>query len=90
MCCVYLFLFLSIGTKHFYYSTSINLFRSLDDSQEGVAHQETLASLQEKFSREFSELYLKLADSAQQQMNYAVAYKYLHLTESAVAKVKKL
>ena len=64
--------------------------RSLKDSQEGVAPKETLAFLQEKFSREFIELYRRLAESAGQQMNYAVAYKYLQLSECAIAEVREI
>ena len=48
-----------------------------------------LEALRDIFSREFTRLYLKLADSARQQTNYAVAYKYLQLTESAIADVSR-
>jgi len=53
------------------------------DGAEGV----DLSSLREKFSREFTTLYLRVAGSACQQSNYAVAIRYLKLTESAINEV---
>ena len=47
-----------------------------------------LPSLKERFSREFTNLYLRIADSARQQSNYAVARKYLQLTERAINEVR--
>lgn len=46
-----------------------------------------LSSLQQMFSLEFTRLYLKMADSARQQCNYAVTTKYLKLTEAAITEV---
>ena len=50
----------------------------------------SLSILTTKFSREFTQLYLKMADSARQQSNYAVATRYLKLTEKAVKEVSVL
>ncbi len=47
----------------------------------------SLSVLTTQFSREFTQLYLKMADSARQQSNYAVATRYLKLTEKAVKEV---
>ena len=46
-----------------------------------------LLALQNRFSREFTTLYLKMSDSARLQSNYAVARKYLQLTERAIDEV---
>ena len=46
-----------------------------------------LTALQRKFSREYTNLYLKIAHSARLQSNYPVATKYLKLTESALNEV---
>ena len=56
------------------------------DSSQGV----DLPTLQERFSREITTLYLRVADSACQQSNYAVATRYLKLTESAIKEVVKV
>ena len=56
------------------------------DSSQGV----DLPTLQERFSREITTLYLRVADSACQQSNYAVATRYLKLTESAIKEVDKV
>ena len=53
------------------------------DGSQGV----DLPTLQERFSREITTLYLRVADSARQQSNYAVATRYLKLTESAIKEV---
>ena len=82
--------FRSVFSDSFLLCVSLLSVRSLKDSQEGVAPKETLAFLQEKFSREFIELYRRLAESAGQQMNYAVAYKYLQLSECAIAEVREI
>ncbi len=50
----------------------------------------SLSVLTTQFSREFTQLYLKMADSARQQSNYAVATRYLKLTEKAVKEVSIL
>lgn len=47
-----------------------------------------LSSLQSTFSLEFTRLYLEMAHSARLQCNYAVATKYLQLTEAAITKVR--
>ncbi len=47
----------------------------------------SLSVLTTQLSREFTQLYLKMADSARQQSNYAVATRYLKLTEKAVKEV---
>ena len=47
-----------------------------------------LSSLQQLFSREYTHLYLKMADTARLQSNYAVAKRYLQLTEAAVGEVR--
>ena len=46
-----------------------------------------LASLQRTFCREFTSLYLKMADTARLQCNYAVSKRYLQLTEAAIGEV---
>ena len=46
-----------------------------------------LASLNRTFSREYTYLYLKMADTARLQGNYAVARRYLQLTENAIGEV---
>ncbi len=56
----------------------------------GVETGVSLPALKERFSREFTNLYLRIADSARQQSNYAVARKYLHLTERAISEVRML
>ena len=56
------------------------------DSSQGV----NLPTLQERFSREITTLYLRVADSACEQSNYAVATRYLKLTESAIKEVAKV
>ena len=56
----------------------------------GVETGVHLPALKERFSREFTNLYLRIADSARQQSNYAVARKYLHLTERAISEVRVL
>ena len=48
-----------------------------------------LSSLQQLFSREYTGLYLKMADTARVQGNYAVAKRYLQLTEAAVGEVRR-
>ena len=48
------------------------------------------SSLQQLFSREYTHLYLKMADTARLQNNYAVAKRYLQLTEAAVGEVRTL
>lgn len=53
------------------------------ESERGV----NLNSLREKFSREFVNLYLKIACSARRQNNYAVATRYLKLMERALGEV---
>ena len=47
----------------------------------------TLMTMQTRFSREFTNLYLKIAESARKQNNYAVATRYLKLTEKAAREV---
>jgi hypothetical protein len=47
-----------------------------------------LTSLQQLFSREYTGLYLKMAETARVQSNYAVAKWYLQLTEAAVGEVR--
>ena len=46
-----------------------------------------LSVLKDTFTREYTRLYLKMADSARLQNNYDVATKYLHLTEAAITEV---
>ena len=60
---------------------------STSDPMETFRAGVNIAALQERFSREFTSLYLKVADSAQLQSNYAVARKYLQLTERAINEV---
>ena len=43
-----------------------------------------LPQLQEQFSLEYTHLYMKIADTARLQSNYAMCHKYLHLTEQAI------
>ncbi|XP_064405997.1 DNA-dependent protein kinase catalytic subunit-like isoform X2 [Halichondria panicea] len=57
---------------------------SAEDSMEVDGSEGSLSVLTTQFSREFTQLYLKMADSARQQSNYAVATRYLKLTEKAV------
>ena len=68
-------------------SLHVNTYSAADsmevDGSEGV----DLPTLQERFSREITTLYLQVADSARQQSNYAVATRYLKLTESAIKEV---
>ena len=47
-----------------------------------------LSSLQQLFSREYTGLYLKMADTARVQNNYDVAMRYLQLTEAAIGEVR--
>ena len=47
-----------------------------------------LSSLQQRFCREYTGLYLKMADTARVQSNYAVATRYLKLTETAIGEVR--
>ena len=49
-----------------------------------------LSALQQLFSREYTCLYLKMANTARLQNNYAVAKRYLQLTEAAVSEVRKM
>ena len=56
------------------------------DSVGGV----NLVSLTNRFSREFVNLYLKIAGSARRQNNYAVATRYLKLMERAFKEVRTL
>ena len=49
-----------------------------------------LSALQQNFCREFTCLYLKMANTARLQSNYAVAKRYLQLTEAAVGEVRFL
>ena len=58
------------------------------DGEEGGAVD--LSSLQQLFSQEYTHLYLKIADTARLQNNYAVAKRYLQLTEAAVGEVRTL
>lgn len=44
----------------------------------------SLPLLQERFSLEYTKLYMKIATVARQQCNYAVCRKYLSLTEKAI------
>ena len=64
-------------------------FLSSADSMEvdGALASFDLTALQRKFSREYTNLYLKIAHSARLQSNYPVATKYLKLTESALNEV---
>ena len=55
------------------------------DGDSGV----NLSTLQQLFSREYTRLYLKMANTAMAQNNYSVAKRYLQLTEAAVGEVKK-
>ena len=61
----------------------------MDVDEEGGS-QIDLTSLQQLFCREFASLYLKMADTARLQCNYAVAKRYLQLTEAAVGEVRML
>ena len=47
-----------------------------------------LSSLRQLFSREYTGLYLKMADTARVQNNYDVAMRYLQLTEAAIGEVR--
>lgn len=69
----------------------IFLFSSLADSMEvdGEGGRVDLTALQQIFSREFTCLYLKMANTARLQCNYAVAKRYLQLTEAAVGEVRE-
>ena len=58
---------------------------SMDTDTNGAAVN--LDTLQERFSREFTNLYLKISNSARLQSNYAVATRYLQLTEAAIKEV---
>ena len=60
---------------------------SMSDSEDPSSKSVDLSSLQSLFSLEFTKLYLKIADSARQQYNYAVTTKYLQLTEAAITEV---
>eukprot|EP00731_Ephydatia_muelleri_P028749 Em0020g393a len=51
----------------------------VDGTGEGVS----LSMLQQLFSREYIQLYLRIASTATAQSNYAVARRYLQLTEKA-------
>lgn len=63
----------------------------MDDSEGGGASGGMdLTSLQNQFSLEFTQLYLQMARSARLQSNYAVAMKYLHLTEAAIMEACQL
>ncbi len=68
---------------------TLPLCSSAEDSME-VDGEGSLSVLTTKFSQEFTQLYLKMADSARQQSNYAVATRYLKLTEKAVKEVSVL
>ena len=48
----------------------------------------SLPQLQERFSLEYTKLYMKIAAVARQQSNYAVCRKYLGLTETAINEVQ--
>ena len=54
---------------------------------EGEVGGVNLPQLQEQFSLEYTNLYMKIADTARQQSNYAVCHKYLHLAERAINEV---
>ncbi len=60
------------------------------DSMEVGGGGVDLPALQERFCREYTCLYLRIADSARLQCNYAVARKYLKLTEKAINEVANL
>ena len=47
-----------------------------------------LSFLRQLFSREYTGLYLKMADTARVQNNYDVAMRYLQLTEAAIGEVR--
>lgn len=59
----------------------------LGDSMEVDGGAVDLGRLQERFSLEYTNLYVKVADVARQQSNYAVCCKYLGLTEKAINEV---
>jgi DNA-dependent protein kinase catalytic subunit len=58
----------------------------LGDSMEVDGGSVNLTLLQERFSLEYTKLYMKIAAVARQHSNYAVCRKYLGLTETAVKK----
>ena len=58
----------------------------MDDS-EGPSSGVDVDSLQAMFCLEYTQLYLRMAHSARLQSNYAVATKYLKLTEAAITQV---
>lgn len=65
---------------------------SASESMEVDSEGETsvnLSSLQQVFCREFTCLYLKMANIARLQSNYPVAKRYLQLTEAAVGEVRE-
>ena len=63
------------------------LHSGLGDSMEVDGGAVSLPLLQERFSLEHTNLYMKIATIARQQSNYAVCRKYLGLTERAIKEV---
>lgn len=63
------------------------VYSGLGDSMEVDGGAVDLGRLQERFSLEYTNLYIKIADVARQQSNYAVCCKYLGLTEKAINEV---
>ena len=61
----------------------------IGDSMEVDGGGINLPQLQERFSLEYTNLYMKIADTARQQSNYAVCHKYLQLTERAINEVRR-
>lgn len=67
-------------------TTSTSASASFDSMEVGGVGVD-LPALRERFSQEYTSLYLRVADSARLQSNYAVATKYLQLTEKAINEV---
>ena len=63
------------------------LHRGVGDSMDVDGGGVSLPQLQKRCSLEYTNLYMKIADTARQQSNYAVCRKYLQLTEQAINEV---
>ena len=62
-------------------------YSGVGDSMEVDGGGVSVPLLQERFSMEYTKLYMKIATIARQQSNYAVCRKYLGLTEKAINEV---
>ena len=85
-------LIFSLSLSHIHpntHSLTLTHASGLGDSMEVEGGGVSLPQLEERFSLEYTKLYMKIAAVARQQSNYAVCRKYLGLTETAINEVHK-